>query len=60
MYLCRVLYLSSCHSVILSSFNHGTQSFALCFNNQSDQGDETEGLKMEGLEGEGLERDYIF
>jgi hypothetical protein len=28
---------------------------SLCFNNQTDQGDETEGLEMEGLEMEGLE-----
>jgi hypothetical protein len=33
------------------------QFYRLGNNNQTDQGNETEGLKMEGLEGEGLERE---
>ncbi len=36
-----------CHPVCRSC---GTLSYSLCFSNQTDQGDETEGLKMEGLE----------
>jgi hypothetical protein len=40
---CRpVIFLSSCHSC-------GTLSYSLCFSDQTDQGNETEGLEMEGL-----------
>ena len=39
--------LSSCHPVCRSC---GTLSYSLCFSNQIDQGDETEGLEREGLE----------
>jgi hypothetical protein len=38
-----------CVSVI---HNCGTLRYSLCFNDQTDQGDETEGLKREGLKGE--------
>jgi hypothetical protein len=38
-----VIFLSSCHSC-------GTLSYSLCFNNQTDPGDETEGFQREGLE----------
>ncbi len=31
----------------------------ICFNDQTDQGDETEGLKRDGLEMEGLEREGV-
>ncbi len=39
-----------CHPVILSYSCHscGTLSYSLCFSNQTDQGDETEGLEREG------------
>ena len=41
--VCRpVIFLSSCHSC-------GTLSYSLCFNDQTDQGNETEILEMEGL-----------
>ncbi len=41
---CRpVIFLSSCHSC-------GTLSYSLCFRNQTDQGNETEGFEVEGLE----------
>jgi hypothetical protein len=44
--VCRpVIFLSSCHSC-------GTLSYSLCFSNQADQGDETEGFEGEGLERE--------
>ncbi len=51
--VCHIpLVLSSCHPVILLSClsllrNAG---LSLCFSNQTDQGDETEGLEREGLE----------
>jgi hypothetical protein len=38
-----VIFLSSCHSC-------GTLSYSLCFSNQTDQGDDMEGLEREGLE----------
>jgi hypothetical protein len=37
-----VIFLSSCHSC-------GTLSYSLCFSNQTDHGDEMEGLQREGL-----------
>jgi hypothetical protein len=43
IYLSRVLCLSLCH-------NCGTLSYSFNFSNQTDQGDQTEGLKREGLE----------
>ncbi len=47
-YSCRpVIFLSSCHPVCRSC---GTRSYSLCFSNQINQGDETEGFEMEGLE----------
>ncbi len=45
--VCHPVILSSCHPVCRSC---GTLSYSLCFSNHTDQGDETEGLKMEGLE----------
>jgi hypothetical protein len=36
-------FLSSCHIC-------GTLSYSLCFSNQTDKGDETEGFEGEGLE----------
>jgi hypothetical protein len=56
IYLPRVLCLSPCRLVIfLSSCRPvchccGTLSYSLSFSNQTDQGDETEGLEREGLE----------
>jgi len=52
--LCLSFILSSCHPVVLSYFcrSCGTLSYSLCFRNQTDQGDETEGLGREGLERE--------
>jgi hypothetical protein len=56
IYLPRILCLSSCRPVIFLSSCHpvcrscGTLSYSLCFSNQTDQGDKTEGLKREGLE----------
>ncbi len=49
IYLSRVLCLSPCRPVVLSSCHPvcrscGTLSYSLCFSNQTDQGDETEGL----------------
>jgi hypothetical protein len=41
-YSCRPVILSSCHIC-------GTLSYSLCFSNQTDQGDKTEGLEREGL-----------
>jgi hypothetical protein len=44
--------LSSCRPVIFLSYScHscGTLSYSLCFSDQTDQGNETEGLEMEGL-----------
>jgi hypothetical protein len=40
-----------CHPVVLSYSCHscGTLSYSLCFSDQTDQGNETEGLKREGL-----------
>ncbi len=40
-----------CHPVVLSYSCHscGTLSYSLCFSDQTDQGNETEGLEMEGL-----------
>jgi hypothetical protein len=42
---------SVCHPVVLSYSCHscGTLSYSLCFSDQTDQGNETEGLEMEGL-----------
>ncbi len=45
IYLLRVFCLSVCH-------NCGTLSYSFSFRNQTDQGDETEGLEMEGFERE--------
>jgi hypothetical protein len=41
-----------CHPVVLSYSCHscGTLSYYLCFSDQTDQGNETEGLEMEGLQ----------
>ena len=39
--VCHPVVLSSCHSC-------GTLSYSLCFSNQTDQGDETEGFEREG------------
>ncbi len=56
IYLPRILCLSfvlsySCRPVILSSCHIcGTLSYFLCFSNQTDQGNETEGFEREGLE----------
>ncbi len=55
IYLPRILCLSfvlsySCRPVILSSCHiRGTLSYSLCFSDQTDQGNETEGLEREGL-----------
>ncbi len=38
---CPVIFLSSCHSC-------GTLSYSLCYSNQADQVDETEGFEREG------------
>jgi hypothetical protein len=48
----------------MSVCNCQTLSYALCFNNLTDQGDETkdserEGLEMDGLEMERLEREGV-
>jgi hypothetical protein len=52
IYLPRVLCLSySCHIPVCHSC--GTLSYSLCFSNQTDQGDETEGFEREGFEMEG-------
>jgi hypothetical protein len=54
LYLSGVIFLSySCHIPVIFlpvCRSCGTLSYSLCFSNQSDQGDETEGLEMEGLE----------
>ncbi len=44
-------HIPSCHPVIFLSSCHicGTLSYSLRFSNQTDQGDETEGLEREGL-----------
>jgi hypothetical protein len=44
--------LSSCHIPVVLSSCHicGTLSYSLCFSNQTDQGDKTEGFEREGLE----------
>ncbi len=49
-YICLVYFvvLSSCHNRV--TICCGTLSYSLYFVFQTDQGDETEGLKMEGLE----------
>jgi hypothetical protein len=39
--------------------NCGRLCYSFSFNNQTDQGDETEGLKREGLEGERKEMDRL-
>ena len=52
IYSSRILCLSSCRPVIFLSYScHscGTLSYSLCFSDQTDQGNETEGLEMEGL-----------
>jgi hypothetical protein len=46
IYLSRVLCLCVCLSVC---HNCGTLSYSFSFSNQTDQGDETEGLEREGL-----------
>ncbi len=48
--------LSSCHPVCRSC---GTLSYSLCFSNQTDQGDKTEGLEREGLEMERYEMERL-
>jgi hypothetical protein len=55
IYLSRILCLSSClsscHPVMFLSYScHscGTLSYSLCLSNQTDQGNETEGLEREG------------
>jgi hypothetical protein len=53
IYLGSSVCLSSCHiPVVLSYSCHicGTLSYSLCFSNQTDQGNETEGFEREGLE----------
>ena len=53
IYLGSSVCLSSCHiPVVLSYSCHicGTLSYSLCFRNQTDQGDKTEGFEREGLE----------
>ncbi len=53
IYLRSSVCLSSCHiPVVLSYSCHicGTLSYSLCFGDQTDQGDETEGFEREGLE----------
>jgi hypothetical protein len=53
IYLGSSVCLSSCHiPVVLSYSCHicGTLSYSLCFSNQTDQGDKTEGFEREGLE----------
>ncbi len=56
IYSSRILCLSSCRPVIFLSSCHpvcrscGTLSYSLCYSNQTDEGDETEGFKREGLE----------
>jgi hypothetical protein len=47
-----VIFLSSCHSC-------GTLSYSLCFSNQTDQGDETEGFEMEREEMWRLKREGV-
>ena len=51
IYLGSSVCLSSCHIPVVLSSCHicGTLSYSLCFSNQTDQGDETEGLEREGL-----------
>jgi hypothetical protein len=48
IYLSRVLCLSVCDSVCVCH-NCGTLCYSFSFGNQTDQGDETEGLEREGL-----------
>jgi hypothetical protein len=49
IYSSRILCLSySCHIPVCRSC--GTLSYSLCFSDQTDKGDETEGLEREGLE----------
>jgi hypothetical protein len=56
IYSSRILCLSSClsysclSSCLSSCHSCRTLTYSLCFSNQTDQGDETEGLEMEGLE----------
>ena len=50
IYLPRVLCLSVCH-------NCGTLSYSFSFGNQTDSGDEGEGLKREGYRWISMERD---
>jgi hypothetical protein len=51
IYLSWVLCLSVCDCVCeCVCHNCGTHCYSFSFNNQTDQGDETEGLQMEGLE----------
>jgi hypothetical protein len=45
IYLSRILCLSVCATICW-----GTLCYSFSFNNQTDLGDETEGLNMEGLE----------
>ncbi len=45
--VCHPVILSSCHPVCRCC---GTLGKSLCFSNQTDEGDKTEGLEMEGLE----------
>jgi hypothetical protein len=47
IYLSRVLCLS--YSCLSSCHNCGTLCYSFSFNNQTDSGDEGEGLKREGL-----------
>ena len=49
IYLPRVLCLSVCDSVcVCVCHNCGTLCYSFSFSNQTDQGDETEGLEREG------------
>ncbi len=47
IYLSRILCLCVCVCVTICC---GTVCYSFSFNNQTDQGDETEGLQREGLE----------
>ncbi len=51
IYLGSSVCLSSCHIPVVLSYSCrscGTLSYSLCFSNQTDQGDETEGFEREG------------
>ncbi len=48
IYPLSVILSFSCHIPVCHSCR--TLCYSLCFSNQTDQGDETEGLEMEGIE----------